>query len=1153
MKRAGLLLVGLGLSCATRCGAQDAAELELDHRIESAFVTPHTAWAKPYALGRTRVLFFTWGRGLEPREVVELNQRFDLDPKMAFWARVVDSDREHWHGDTLGVRRIDRLLESKWDAFVFINVAMEKLSTDQQSRILEAVTAGAGLVMVGVDDPRVLKAKNRIAAPASSAGGGVAVDPAGPGGAAFAILKGRGLRLPARPAIAYRPGWEVDYDLWAQRLGAGILWAADRGPAVRMVIDTPTGGVDRASLPAAVAGLRWQAASVQEGLRIEPRIRRDDGWTESLPHIEAKEASGGVMLPLPRLREGLYSVDVIARSARGVEGFASARLTVSSARRVASLDLDADWAEAGGRFAGRVALSGPAPESGETLSLGVFDRRGRELARQTLKPASNAASFEVRAEAWMPMLLTVKATLRHGDGEASSAWRFARVVNRRHDTFNFVMWDVPSGALAPYGIEALSRAGVTVFLGGMHSLPTAAAAFETAWVPYSTRILAQRDDAGVTKPCCWNDEPRIGARVESIATNCIDARRHGVFVYSLGDEGDVRGSCASPACLAAYRDYLRRSYGSVAALNASWGTSYAGFDDVRLTDDRDLAEEAARKAGNFPRWYDRQAFESDNFCRLCARFGEAFRRIDPHSICGFEGAGTFRDGDDLDGFIRSNTFWSPYPGPADEVVRSIAPSNFPHANWMGYTKDAETLLQKYWRMVTLGSDSVWWWRWEGIGRFRGWLSPTLDPYPAVKDILADTQPVRDGLGRLLRASAMQDDAVGMLYSQPSSYAARIGHGPSFGTYEGEHLAWHQSLRALGLNFRYVTDAMLRRGEADLKRFKVIVLPLTQAIGDTEAGHLRQWVEAGGTLVADVRPGIYDDHLKARTIGAMDRVFGVRRTAETNAVPFSGAVTGAVAATSPVLDFLRIRTDPGVAPDGARAAGSAGGTLYLSHGFGKGRAMLLNTVMSTCSNPNSVATPDAPVDVLRAVLAGAGVHPAVRLSAADGGRVRNADVTRWMAGGIEIVSFLRHSGNPETVRAALAGPRHVYDISGGRSLGECDTFEVALAPARARFFALSPRAIKAPSVAVASRRAGRGSPVVATVRFPGANGPRAARLDLTGPDGREADWGTRAVVCGPEGAEIALPVAWNDPPGAWTVRVVDVLTKREASCRYRVSE
>ena len=74
--------------------------------------------------------------------------------------------------------------------------------------------------------------------------------------------------------------------------------------------------------------------------------------------------------------------------------------------------------------------------------------------------------------------------------------------------------------------------------------------------------------------------------------------------------------------------------------------------------------------------------------------------------------GRFAGGDDIDLIVRRLGFWSPYPGITDEVIRSIAPREFPWANWMGYTKDADSLLQKYWRMVTRGMDSVWWWRWE---------------------------------------------------------------------------------------------------------------------------------------------------------------------------------------------------------------------------------------------------------------------------------------------------------------------------------------------------------------------------------------------------------------------------------------------------------
>ena len=263
------------------------------------------------------------------------------------------------------------------------------------------------------------------------------------------------------------------------------------------------------------------------------------------------------------------------------------------------------------------------------------------------------------------------------------------------------------------------------------------------------------------------------ARVDEIVQKHLPARRHGVFVYSLGDEIAVRGSCLSPRCLAAYQRYLQDQYKDIAALNASWGSQYANFDQVQLSTPTDNEEAEALQSGNFPRWFDRQAYQSYNFCKLCKRFGKGFRTIDPQSRCGFEGAGTFGAADDLDGFVRSNTFWSPYPGTADEVVRSIAPRDFPRSNWMGYTKDADSLLEKYWRMVTRGTDAVWWWRWDCLGAFHGWLRASLDPYPAVQEILRDTQVVRDGLGDLRLGDDAPIDEVALELGRVPELAERL--------------------------------------------------------------------------------------------------------------------------------------------------------------------------------------------------------------------------------------------------------------------------------------------------------------------------------------------------------------------------------------------
>ena len=77
----------LTLLCVPVRPATTVAEVDEDQKVESAFVTPHVPWAKPYAKGRLRVLFLInagnysgdwFAPGTRLREVTELAQRFNL-------------------------------------------------------------------------------------------------------------------------------------------------------------------------------------------------------------------------------------------------------------------------------------------------------------------------------------------------------------------------------------------------------------------------------------------------------------------------------------------------------------------------------------------------------------------------------------------------------------------------------------------------------------------------------------------------------------------------------------------------------------------------------------------------------------------------------------------------------------------------------------------------------------------------------------------------------------------------------------------------------------------------------------------------------------------------------------------------------------------
>lgn len=1168
---AGWAVVALVLFGATgRADTNLAEELEVEHSLSTDFVTPHTPWAKPYAGGKVRALFLLNIRycGTVPREVVELKQRFDLDAEVVFWAKIVDSTKEHWHGDAAGEARMRRLLEKPWDCFVSIGLPLDRMGLEEQYRMLEAVTKGAGLVLMGVNDPRVMKPNRKLPTPPFLESSvpylglpfvrKLVLDRLPPETRtpaevtqrfplAYQIKAGRGVWLPARPDIEYRPGWETEYDYWQFLVGRAILWAAAKEPKATLDITMGAPALERAMLPREEGiVISWRDAPSAESLALA--VRGETGFAQSIPDRAVTAAQGQASAPLPSLPAGQYYVDAILRGKQGVITWASAPFQVTCPRAVKEIVLDKSFSEIGGDLTGRVLVEGAPALPDERVRVEILDRRNRVLLRYEAECRNSAVGFSFPVAEWMPMLVRVEATLLSGEEPAATTYAYFNVVKRNRGQFNFLMWDFPTGTLGAYGMQSLADLGVTLVLSGGPP-PRHVLAYDAAWVPYTTHVDAHHDDKGIMKPCCWNDEPAITKHVDAIVAKRVPDRQAGVFVYSLGDEIATRGSCLHPACLAAFRSYLRDEYKTIEALNVSWGSAYADFDQVALDPPDDDNANVAKAKGNYPRWYDRQAFQCYNFTRLCKRFVDGFAALDPQARVGFEGAGSFDAGDDYDLIVRTNGFWSPYPGLGDEIIRSIAPRDFPRANWMGYTKDADSLLSKYWRMVTRGCDSVWWWRWDGVARFHGFLAPHLGPYQATAEIFKDTQIVRDGLGTLLIHSTMLDDGIAILYSLPSAYAARVEQGPAYGGYASTHEAWSRILRELGLQYRYVTDRMLRRGEFKASEFKVVLLPHTDAIGPEEAAILRQFVQDGGTLIADVRPGIADGHCKPQPKGALDDVFGIARSAGDSKPEQGEAALGEGAQELKIANAL---CDPAVSLAGGQAAGRCGKVpLAISHPFGKGHAVLLNLAVTSFPALKLPDTPRAADGFMNGLLAGAGIEAKVRLLDEQGERARNVEIGCWRNGDSLVLSLFRETGEPSKARMVLPGEMHVYDLRNRKYLGLTKTVETDIIPCRATFFALTPAEVQPVELSLEPAALARGLAGKASLRSKIADGVSAVLVTATMPDGKEADWLRRVVMVPPAGGDVPLPIAFNDPAGDWRIRAVELFSSKATDAALSV--
>ena len=1166
--------------------ATNEAEVEEDQRVESTFVTPHTAWAKPYAGGRLRALFVVdagsygggwFAPGTRLREVTELGQRFDLDADAVFYG---GRKKNEFLGNALGRKRAERLLSKPYDVYVIAGANLAGLPPKFQYLIMKEVANGAGLVCCGTGSRDFMTDSRRLEPiPEALTHGLPKLDQKAPSEVmrAYRLGKGRGVwmkyaawTLTPRAAFSWSALALYDYRmLW---VGRAVLWAAAAEPKIDVSFE---GG--SSDLALAIQG----GGPEPVALRGTVQIRRvSDGWTTELLAYRAgvtREKPFRQAIALPALRAGQYMIDTVARASDGVVGFAAMDLEVSSPFGVESVELDRSFAEAGEPIQGKVQLRG-TPPAGSVLRIDFRDSYDRVRARQKLTVQAGIAEYtftyapDVFATIWM----RAQAVLVVAGHEAELQEASFTVPKRRRGKFNFLQWDTPSDVLAYYAWQQMRDAGMDLCLIGSFSeskFHPALAASDIPLVPYSTRIQDPKDENGFMKlrpplvqpeAKCWNDEPGIDAYVQNIV-NCQQKRReHGVFCYSLGDEGVTKGCCVHPACLVAYRAYLAEQYADIAALNASWGTAYKSFSEVDLLDRKDNMENAALKQGLYARWYDRQAFARVNLARFSKRFGDAYLKIDPKAITGFEGTGRF--GDDYDTIVGMNGFYGPYPSIGDDIVRSLAPRSRLRSNWMGYSKTGDALSDAAWRMVMKGMDSIWYWMWTGIGTYRGYVTPNLDLYPATADLTREMRPVREGLGDLLLNSKMTHSGIAILYSLPSALAHGVESAPSFMKPGQAHETWTNFIYELGLDFRYITDGMLRDGALTVNEFKLLILPTTMSIAPDQAGMIRRYVEAGGQVIADVRPGVFDGHCKPLEKGSLDDLFGFRRVNRGDAQRGAVALRGDLDGQALDMEFADTRIDAGVEAVAAKVTGHVGEVpVLLRNTVGEGVATLLNFQL-LLGKKDSDQT-DAARELVRTLLRVSGISQSVAATAPDGGALPFTEMRVWQNGDARVFGLWRRmecawfnpksgvdAGTPQSAHVALGDPQHVYDLREGKYLGKVSGLDTLLRWGRANFFLALPYRIGPLKVRLSSRKPAPGETLEASIRLKiptSSNARHAVAIQLVGPDGKPARWARQVVILENGRSTIQLPVALNDAGGTWRLQATELFSGASDRANWKI--
>jgi hypothetical protein len=145
----------------------------------------------------------------------------------------------------------------------------------------------------------------------------------------------------------------------------------------------------------------------------------------------------------------------------------------------------------------------------------------------------------------------------------------------------------------------------------------------------------------------------------------------------------------------------------------------------------------------------------------------------------------------------------------------------------------------------------------------------------------------------------------------------------------------QLLRDLGLQPRFVAeDDLCERLLREQPR--CLVLAAAIALSERTCRAIAAYVQAGGTLLADHTPALYDEHLVRRAQGQLDEVFGIQRR--------SLRWDDLLVRQGEGQDRVRLASGAHVAESGLHGATSerhGDHQVFLERQHGRGRAVCLN--------------------------------------------------------------------------------------------------------------------------------------------------------------------------------------------------------------------
>ncbi len=631
----------------------------------------------------------------------------------------------------------------------------------------------------------------------------------------------------------------------------------------------------------------------------------------------------------------------------------------------------------------------------------------------------------------------------------------------------------------------------------------------------------ERDRKVFSRVPCVND-PAVRKAMDRYTGAVMDGlkpARELSLLYDLRDEPSI-GSfllatdlCFCPHCMGKMREWLKSQYGDLAALNAQWGTDFAAWDDVEPLTTQEAFERREAGNWNFSPWHDHRTFMNDSFVNVCRQQADLIRERDPEATVGLAGTQCpwVFGGYDFAKLVPELDWVEAYAfGQSVDCFRSFKRRReVPFLKTSGLGGGVQARLAMLWGYVYQSGGYAGTIIWQSNAMVDV-EDPELPLNERALGLGRGFAELRSGIPSLLQLAEEKSSPVAVHYSHASINADFITAVPprwrSVAAAEAERYpaaqcrnAWWKLLEDRGLRPLLVSSAQVEAGELASKGFKVLVLPRSIAMSDAEAARIREFVEAGGTLVADGFVGRMDERCRERESGVLDEFLGIRRLEgddyhassqrasigydpEAGVRPKWGQGTARAECA-----LIEERVEP---LSGALVMGCSEYSdtpLGIVREHGEGRTVLFNCApLEHLRERRGASAGEGTQKFFGEVFARAGVEAELTVRRAGGGRLSgwqvfpfahgearyfgvapDMGVTQDVLGAIEVAG-----DGGAAVRAELVFPAsgHIYEMRSGKYLGQGQSVEFDLEPTSAPIFAVLPYEVKALKLKASDGRA-----------------------------------------------------------------------------------